>query len=123
MTPPNIVNVTEIYGNTYGSALTTADSIFVNNIQSSGKVYKINALYISNIHGTAAADVSVTLNTAYVTATANTRIASTISVAADSTLVLITKDSSIYLTEEGRINITSNANSHLEAVISWDEIK
>ncbi len=123
MANPNIVNVTEIYGNTYGAALTSADSIFVNNIQSSGKVYKINALYISNIHGTSPADVNVTLNSTYVTASANTRIASTISIAADSTLVLITKDSSIYLKEEGRLNITANLNSYLEAVISWDEIK
>ena len=122
MTPPNIVNVTEIYGNTYGAALTTADNFFVNNIQSSGKVYKLNALYISNIHGTAAADVNVTLNTAYVTASANTKIASTISVPADSTLVLITKDTSFYLKEECKLNITANANSHLEAVMSWDEI-
>ena len=123
MTPPNIVNVTEIYGNTYGAALTTADNFFVNNIQSSGKVYKINSLYISNIHGTAAADVNVTLNSTYVTNTLNTKIASTISVSADSTLVLVTKDSSIYLLEEGRLNITANLNSYLEAVISWDEIK
>ena len=123
MTPPNIVNVTEIYGNTYGAALTTADNFFVNNIQSSGKVYKLNALYISNIHGTAAADVNVTLNSTYVTNTLNTKSASTISVSADSTLVLVTKDSSIYLLEEGRLNITANLNSYLEAVISWDEIK
>ena len=123
MTPPNIVNVTEIYGNTYGAALTTADNFFVNNIQSSGKVYKLNALYISNIHGNAAADVNVTLNSTYVTNTLNTKIASTISVSADSTLVLVTKDSSIYLLEEGRLNITANLNSYLEAVISWDEIK
>ena len=122
MTAPNIVNVTAIYGNTYGAALTSADSFFVNNIQSSGKVYKINTLYISNIHGTAAADVNVTLNSTYQTASANTRIASTISVGADSTLVLITKDSSIYLKEEARLNITANLNSYLEAVISWDEI-
>ena len=123
MTAPNIVNVTAIYGNTYGGPLTSADSIFVNNIQSSGKVYKINSLYISNIHGTAAADVNVTLNSTYVTNTLNTKIASTISVSADSTLVLVTKDSSIYLLEEGRLNITANLNSYLEAVISWDEIK
>ena len=122
MAAPNIVNVTAIYGNTYGAALTSADSFFVNNIQSSGKVYKINSLYISNIHGTAAADVNVTLNTDYVTATANTRIASTLSVAADSTLVLVTKDTSFYLKEECRLNLTANLNSHLEAVISWDEI-
>ena len=122
MAAPNIVNVTAIYGNTYGAALTTADSFFVNNIQSSGKVYKINSLYISNIHGTAAADVNVTLNTAYVTASANTKIASTISVPADSTLVLITKDTSFYLKEECKLNITANLNSYLEAVISWDEI-
>ena len=122
MTAPNIVNVTAIYGNTYGGPLTSADSIFVNNIQSSGKVYKINSLYISNVNGTAAADVNVTLNSAYVTASANTKIASTVSVAADSTLVLVTKDTSFYLKEECRLNITANLNSYLEAVISWDEI-
>ena len=123
MANPNIVNVTEIYGNTYGAALTTADSIFVNNIQSSGKVYKLNALYISNIHGTAAADVNVTLNSTYSTASANTRIVSTVSVAADSTVVLITKDSSIYLTEGTYIQANANVVSSLHLTCSWDEIK
>jgi len=44
-------------------------------------------------------------------------------VAADSTLVAITKDSSIYLMENQQIAILANVVSSLNVVCSWDEIK
>ena len=120
MTPPNIVNVTEIYGNTVAQLMTTAQANIVSNAANSGKVYKINSLYVANIQGTNAADVNVNFMNA---SNAAFSIASTISVAADSTLVIITKDSSIYLTEGTYIQANANVVSSLHIVASWDEIK
>jgi len=116
MAAPNIVNVTTITGKTAVLAVTTTATAIVTNSGSSGKVFKINALYISNIDGVNAADVNVDLfrsSVAY-------RIAQTISVPADATLDIISK--SIYLEEGDALRITASANSDLEAVCSYEEI-
>ena len=120
MTNPNIVNVTEIYGNTAVQLATTGAVNLVVNASGSGKIYKINSLYVSNYDGTNAADVTLTH---FLSNTGNGTLLSTVSVAADSTLVIVTKDSSIYLKEDCQINMASNINSALSVTCSWDEIK
>ena len=119
MTNPNIVNVTEIYGNTAVQLATTAAVNLVVNANNSGKIYKINSLYVSNYQGTNATDITIN----HVIAGNSISILSTVSVAADSTLVAITKDSSIYLMENQQIAILANVVSSLNVVCSWDEIK
>ncbi len=122
MANPNIVNVTEIYGNTLVALATNANAASQNlvvNAQSSGKIYKINSLYVSNYHGTNAADITIN----HRTGSNEFSIVSTVSVAADSTLVSVTKDTSIYLLENCQINMASNINSALSVTCSWDEIK
>ena len=119
MTNPNIVNVTEIYGNTAVQLATTAAVNLVVNASGSGKIYKINSLYVSNYEGTNARDITIN----HVIAGNSISILSTVSVAADSTLVAITKDSSIYLMENQQIAILANVVSSLNVICSWDEIK
>ena len=116
MAAPNIVGVTTITGKTAVLVVTTTPTAIVTNSAASGKVFKVNALYVSNIDGTNAADVNVDLfrsSTAY-------RIAYTISVPADATLDIISK--SIYLEEGDALRVTASANSRLEAVCSYEEI-
>ena len=120
MTAPNIVNVTEIYGNTSVQLMTTTQANIVANAANSGKIYKVNSLYVANIQGTNATDVNVNFMNA---SNAAFSIASTVSVAADSTLVVITKDSAIYLTEGTYIQANANVVSSLHITCSWDEIK
>ena len=119
MTNPNIVNVTEIYGNTAVQLATTGAVNLVVNANGSGKIYKINSLYVSNYEGTNARDITIN----HVIAGNSISILSTVSVAADSTLVAITKDASIYLMENQQIAILANIVSSLNVVCSWDEIK
>jgi len=116
MAAPNIVGVTTITGKTAVMAVTTSATAIVTNSAASGKVFKVNALYISNIDGTNNADINVDLfrsSTAY-------RIAYTVSVPADATLDVISK--SIYLEEGDALRLTASANSRLEAVCSYEEI-
>lgn len=116
MAAPNIVNVGTITGKTAVQVVTTTATAIVTNSAASNKVFKINALYISNIDGTNPADVNIDLfrsSTAY-------RIANTISVPADATLDIISK--AIYLEEGDALRITANANTRLEAVCSYEEI-
>jgi hypothetical protein len=116
MAAPNIVNVATITGKTAVQAITTTATAIVTNTAGSNKVFKINALYVSNVDGTNVASVNVDIfrsSTAY-------RIAYTITVPADSTIDIITK--AIYLEEGDSLRLTASAASHLEAVCSYEEI-
>jgi hypothetical protein len=62
MANPNIVNVTDIRGKTVVADLTTTNStLVVENVAASGKVFKINSLIVSNVDGSSAADITVSL--------------------------------------------------------------
>ena len=116
MAAPNIVNVATITGKTAVQAVTTSATAIVTNSAASGQVLKVNALYVSNIDGTNAADINVDIfrsSTAY-------HIAKTVSVPADATLDIISK--SIYLEEGDTLRLTASANSDLEAVCSYEII-
>lgn len=119
MANPNIVDVTGIYGKVVGLVVTTSAQAIVTNSASSNKVLKVNSLIISNVTGTSAADITADV---YKNQTTSFKIAFTVSVPADATLVLISKDTSIYLEENDSIRLTASANSSLEAVCSYEEI-
>lgn len=116
MAAPNIVNVTTIIGKTAVQAVGTGATAIVSNSAASGKVFKVNALYVSNVDGTNNADVNVDIfrsSVAY-------HIGKTIVVPADATLDVISKP--IYLEEGDSLRLTANAASDLEAVCSYEEI-
>jgi len=116
MAAPNIVNVSTITGKTAVQAVGTSATAIVTNSAASGKVFKINALYVSNVDGTANAEVTLDLfrsSTAY-------RLANTIVVPADATLDVISK--AIYLEEGDSLRLTANVTGDLEAICSYEEI-
>ena len=116
MTAPNIVNTTTITGKTAVQIVTTSATAIVTNSAASGKVLKVNALFISNVDGANNADITVDIfrsSVAY-------RIALTVVVPADASLDVISK--SIYLEEGDTLRLTANANSDIEAVCSYEEI-
>lgn len=116
MAAPNIVNVATITGKTAVQAVGTSATAIVTNSASSGKVLKVNALYVSNVDGTNNAEITVDIyrsSTAY-------HVAKTVIVPADATLDIISK--AIYLEEGDALRLTANAASDLEAVCSYEEI-
>ena len=117
MANPNIVDVTTIYGNTFGMAVTTVTANIVSNPSGSGTVYKINSLTAANINS-----VSGSITCEYNIADANTFIARNVVVPTNATLVVIAKDTSIYLTENSSIQLTSSANAVIQAIASWEQI-
>ena len=50
------------------------------------------------------------------------KIANTIPVPADASLVVISRDNQVYLEESDSVRISASANSDLQAVCSWEEI-
>lgn len=120
MAAPNLVNVTAIYGKTVGAALTTSSADILTNSAGSGKVFKINSVYVANVDGSSSADATVTWYDAGSTTSYN--LAKTISVPADATLVVVDKDAQIYLEEGDKISALASAAGDLEITISYEEI-
>lgn len=116
MTAPNIVNVATITGKTAVQAVGTSATAIVTNAAGSGKVLKVNALYVSNVDGATNAEITVDLyrsSTAY-------HLAKTISIPNDATLDVISK--AVYLEEGDTLRLTAGTASDLEAVCSYEEI-
>jgi len=123
MAAPNIVNVTTITGKTNVVSLTTTSAtLVVENPVSSNKVFKINSLVVSNVDGTNAADITVSLYSEDNIGGTATEIVSTVSVPADASLVVIDKNTSIYLEEDKSIGATAGSASDLKVVVSYEEI-
>ena len=123
MANPNIVAVTAIYGKTNVVNLTTTNAtLVVENVASSGKIFKINSLYVSNVDGTNDADITISLYSEDNIAGTATEICKTVTVPADSTLVVIDKEASIYLLEDKSIGATASAANDLKVVCSFEEI-
>jgi len=119
MAAPNIVNVTSIYGKTMGAALgTSADTDILT--CASNKVLKINSVIVSNIDGGSSANVSVGFYDS--SASARYALAHTVAVPADSTLIVIGKDSPIYLEESDQIEAGASATGDLQIIISYEEL-
>jgi hypothetical protein len=123
MANPNIVNVTAIYGKTAVTDLTTTNAtLVVENPASSGKVFKINSLVVSNVDGSAAADITISLYSEDNIGGTATQICSTVAVPADASLVVIDKTTGIYLEEDKSIGATASAANDLKVVCSYEEI-
>jgi hypothetical protein len=123
MANPNIVNVTSILGENASVSLTsTSATSIVSNASASGKVLKINTLIVSNVDGTNACDITINKYSAAALGGSAFAIASTVSVPADASLIVIDKTTSIYLKENESIGATAGTASDLVVTCSWEDI-
>ena len=118
MATPNLANVATINGFTVNGAVTTSDTDIVT--VPSEYIYKINTIIITNIDGTNAQ--SVTLKVSTDGASTYHNIASTVTVPADSALVVIDKNAAFYLDETDRLRISCGGNSDLTYLVSGEKI-
>lgn len=123
MAAPNIVNVSTITGKTAKVALTTTSATtLVSNAASSNQVFKINMIQVANVDGTNACDVTVDVHSAASGGGTAYSLASTISVPADASLVVLDKNTALYLEENTSITATAGTASDLEVLVSYEEI-
>ena len=112
MSAPNLLASTTVTGKTALAALTTATANVLTNSSSSGTVDKLNTIVLSNFTSSAVlANVMINRSaTIYY-------IGGNVSIPANSTLVLLGKDTSLYL-EEGDVlqaNVSANSSVSLSA--------
>jgi len=129
MSAPNIVNVATITAKTFYDALADTNlTSLVLNPASSGKVFKINALTAANVDGSAACNIDVSYHPSTTTAVGSTvsstgyALASTISVPADATLVVISKDTALYMEESSVLAVKAHTANDIHFVVSYEEI-
>jgi hypothetical protein len=130
MANPNIVNVTSIYGKTtYYMPTGTTAVVLLTNAAASGKVLKINNVVVANIDGTNAVNATVSYYTNGAVAQGSApsggtayQIASTISVPANASLIVVDKSTQLYIEEGNCISITSSTASKLVFTVSYEEI-
>lgn len=123
MAAPNIVNVTTIYGKTaYLTPANTTANVLLANAAASGKVFKINQIVAANVDGTNAVDVTVSINSAAAGSGTNYQIASTVSVPADASLIVVDKTTGFYLEEDKSIVVVSGTASKIAFTVSYEEI-
>jgi hypothetical protein len=123
MAAPNIVNVTAIYGKVVTADLTSTSAISIlSNAASSGKVFKVDSLVVANIDTVNAVNITINHYSAAALGGTATPIASTISVSANSTLIVIDKTTMIYLEENMSIGAVAGTASKLKVVCSYEDI-
>ena len=122
MANPNIVNVTNILGNSLSVAVGATATQLASNAAASGKVFKINSIVVANVDGSSAADVTVSIYSQDELGGTPLAIVSTISVPADASLIVTDKTTSFYLLEDQSIGATASAAGDLVATISFEEI-
>lgn len=130
MANPNIVAVTTIYGTTtYLTPSATTAVVLLANAASSGKVYKINQIVAANVNGSAAVNTTVSVYTNGAVAQGSAPsggtaypVASTISVPATASLIVVDKTTAIYLMEGTSITVTSGTASGITYSISYEDI-
>lgn len=128
MAAPNIASLTTITGKTtYYTPSGTTAVVLLTNAASSGTVLKVNQLVVANVDGTNAVDATVSIYTNGAVAQGSAPsggtaypIASTISVPADASLIVVDKTTGLYLEENTCISITSGTASKLTFSVSYE---
>jgi hypothetical protein len=117
MALPNLKNPTYIYGKTarYAVTATLAQALAA---PGTGKTFKINSIFCANVDGTNAADISVSIYDG----STDRYLAKTITVPADATQIISSKDTYFYLEEGDSIRAVANEAGDLELVIGYEDI-
>jgi len=123
MAAPNLLSPTTITGRSVTVDLTTTSATSIlSNAASSGKVLKVNSLYVANVDGTSNAEITINYYSAAALGGTATQICSTVVVPADATLVVVDKNAYIYLEENTSLGATAGTASDLKIVCSYEDI-
>ena len=122
MTAPNLLDPSSIVGKTtYLTLADTNETDLLVNASGSDTAMRVTNLMAANIDGSGAADITATLYTAASGGTGYA-IASTVSVPADSTMVILTRENGFWLEEDRRITVQASASGDLSVICSYEEV-
>ena len=125
MANPNIVSVSSIYGESVGWNLTNTVTTTLFTV-AADKLIKVNRMTVANVDGSSAATFNLYIDTGAQTSSGGTvesgaadiYLAKTVSVPADSTLVVV--DTPIYLRETDVLKGGASASGDLDLFMSYE---
>lgn len=117
MAHPNLNSPTNVEGLSVATPVGTSATVIVSNGTASSATIRLVSMFVANVDGSSAADVTVRL----ATGTNAWSIASTVSVPADATVEVIS-GRPLYLKEGDSLTATASAAGDLEAVVSYERI-
>ena len=115
MAAPNLLGTTTVTGKTALATLSTVTSNVITNSSSSGTVDKLNSIVLSNYSASA-----VTANVVVNRSATSYYIGGNIAIPANSTLVLLGKDTSLYLEEGDVLQANVSANTSVSISASYE---
>lgn len=123
MTAPNIQNASAVYLKTATVDLTTTgETSVLSNAASSGKLLKVDSIIVANTDTSTAYPITITYHSAAALAGTSTVIASTISIPANSSLVVIDRTTAVYLEEDRSLGATAGTGNKLKVVATYEDI-
>lgn len=130
MANPNLLAATTASGTTtYLTPGGTSAVVLLPNAASSGQVFKINQIVAANVNGSNAVNTTVSIYTNGAVAQGSAPsggtaypVASTISVPANASLIVVDKTTPIYLMEGTSITVTSGTASGITYSVSYEII-
>jgi hypothetical protein len=122
MANPNIISASTIYGKWAGlNVATTSATVLLTNTVNSGVLLKLVSVTAANKTMTNAT-ITLAVETPAASPTTIYAVQSNVGLPARATLVLVSKDVPIYLTENSRITVTVNIANAVDIVCSYEEI-
>ena len=118
MSTPDNIDVATINGAMVAGAVSNSAHDIVD--VTAEHTFKINTLAISNVDGTNDATISVSVSAD--NGSNYYHLAKTVTVPADSTVYIISKDTSIYLDETDLLRLQASAANMLEYVCSYETL-
>ena len=116
MAAPNIVSPTTITLRQLSTTVGTAALTLVT--CAADKAIKLSTLYAANVDGTSAGDITIRVSDG----TATHAVCSTVSVPADASVVVVDRNSPVYLEEGDSIEAVASAANAIQIVGSYEEI-
>ena len=124
MANPNIVSVVDIKGNnSLVNLSTTSNTQIVTNAASSGKVYKLNSIIVSNVDTSNTVNVTVNVHDADDIGGTAYPIVSSITIPAAASLIVTDKSTGFYLKEDQSVSALAETANTLTVTASWEEIE
>lgn len=115
MAAPNLISATSIIGKTKADWVPSTLTAILTNPAASSQAWRINVLYVTNL---SPSDQTVTVD--LYRSSVSYKLASEIPVPVGNSLVVIAKDTSIYLEESDQLRITASSASVLQYVVSYE---
>lgn len=123
MAAPNLQNASAVYLKSATADLTTTgETSVLSNAASSGKLLKIDSVIVANTDTSTAYPITLTYHSAAALAGTSTVVASTVSIPANSSLVIIDRTTAIYLEEDRSLGATAGTGNKLKVYCAYEDI-